>query len=293
MTSGAEVVNGMSMREYLSLKRLSSGLCHRILSESPLHARLDSPWNESRSQDNSNVADIGSAAHKCLLEGTEDGIAVIEADDWRTKAAKELRDAAYAAGNIPMLIYKMDVVRDMVSSARQFISESELAGILDDGEAEVTLLFEMMGIPCKARCDRLKADRSIVLSYKTTKGSANPDSWIRTQLPQYDIATVFYEEAVHRVFKIPNPACIHLIQQQDYPWACSLVGLDPSYRELAKAKLNSALYLWAACSESGNWPAFSGRVHWAQPRPWDQAEQEEREVNTAFSEDELKGGIPL
>lgn len=292
MTSGAEVVSGMSMREYLSLKRLSSGLCHRILSESPLHARLDSPWNESRSQDNSNVADIGSAAHKCLLEGTEDGITVIEADDWRTKAAKELRDAAYAAGNIPMLIGKMDGVRAMVTAAREYVHASEVAGILD-AEAEVTMLFNIEEIECKARCDKLRIQGGgIALSYKTTAGSANPDSWIRTQLPQYDVASVFYERAVFAACGVAART-IHLIQEQKYPYACSLVGLAPAYRALAEMRLEQAIALWERCVGTGKWPAYPSRIAWAEPRAWQQSEAEEREADTAFSDDELKSGIPL
>jgi len=194
-------IHKMSMSEYLAIKAVSSGLCHRILDKSPFHARLESPWNDSRYQDNSKVADIGSAAHKTLLEGTEDGIEVIDADDWRTKAAKELRDAAYAAGRIPMLAGKMAAARAMVTAAREYLSVSELKGIFDDGKPEVTILFtQRESIPCKLRCDWLTADRSIILSYKTTAGSANPESWIRTQLPQYDMATVFYERGVMAAF---------------------------------------------------------------------------------------------
>lgn len=294
MTSGAEVVSGMSMREYLSLKRLSSGLCHRILSESPLHARLDSPWNESRSQDNSNVADIGSAAHKMVLEGTEDGIAVIQADDWRTKIAKEGRDAAYAAGHIPMLEPKMNAVRSMVTAAREFIASSEIPWILE-GETEVTLLFNIEEIECKARCDKLTTQGTAVnLSYKTTAGSANPDSWIRTQLPQYDVASVFYERAVFAACGVAART-IHLIQEQKYPYACSLVGLAPAYRALAEMRLEQAIAVWEQCVGTGRWPAYPSRVAWAEPKAWQQMEAEEQQNDDSafFSNEVLAGGIPL
>jgi hypothetical protein len=285
----------MPMRDYLSVKALSSGVCQRLLSESPLHARLASPWNDSRDADNSKVADVGSAAHKALLEGTEDGICVIEADDWRTKAAKELRDAAYLEGRIPMLAGKMHAVRAMVTAAREYLAHSEIKGIFDDGGPEVTLLFCLRGVPCKARCDWLTADRRICLSYKTTQGSANPDSWIRTQLPQYDVATMFYERGVLAACEVDQTACIHLIQEQNYPFACSLVGLAPAYRGIAEYRLDVALTTWERCSASGNWPAYPSRIAWAEPRSWQQTEAEEHQNDDSafFNDDELKGGLPL
>lgn len=290
-----KIERSMSMSDYLSLKALSSGVCHRVLSESPLHARLASPWNASRDQDNSKVADIGSAAHKCLLEGTEGGIVVIDADDWRTKAAKELRDQAYAAGNIPILLGKMDAVRAMVTAARDYLAASELKGIFDTGAAEVTILFtQREAIPCKIRCDWLTEDKQIILSYKTTAGSANPDSWIRTQLPQYDIATVFYERGVLTACDTERTRCVHLIQEQTFPYACSLVALAPAYRELAAHRLDMALATWEACEATGIWRGYPTRIAWAEPKPWQQAEAEERanDDSAFFTDDELNGGIP-
>lgn len=290
-----EVIVGQKMSDYLALKRFSSGLAHRLMAYSPLHARLASPWNASRDTDSSNAADTGSAAHKMLLEGTEDGIQVIEADDWRTKAAKELRDAAYVQGRIPMLVGKMDAVRSMVEVARSYIARSELKGVLDDGEPEVTLLFDLDGLPCKARCDRLTTDRRICLSYKTTQGSANPDSWIRTQLPQYDIATVFYEMAVMLACKAEQTTCVHLIQEQQFPHACSLVALSPAYHDLAAHRMDMAVATWKACEASGKWPAYPTRICHAEPKPWQQAEAEERQNDDSafFKDEELNGGIPL
>ena len=287
----------MSMAEYLSLKAVSSGVLHTLLSECPLHARLASPWNDAREQDNSKVADTGSAAHKILLEGTEDGIQIIDADDWRTKAAKELRDAAYVEGRIPMLIGKMDGVREMVDAARQYVTSSEIAGIFKSGEPEVTLVWTETAddgeIFCKARCDWLTADRRICLSYKTTQGSANPDSWIRTQLPQYDMATMFYERGVLAACEVEQSVVVHLVQEQTYPFSCSLISLDPAYRALAESKLDRALAQWASCEATGKWPAYPSRICWAEPKAWQLGDEEGREINTAFSNDELKGGIPL
>jgi hypothetical protein len=282
------------MDAYLARKAVSSGLLHTLLDKSPLHARMDSPWNSARQQRESNVADIGTYAHACLLEGGTDKLVIVDADDWRTKAAREARDVARLECKLPILAGKMGEVHDMVCAAQEYIAKSELAGILDDGEPELTLLFEIDGVPCKARPDFLRTDRRVCLSYKTTLGSANPESWVRTQLPGYDVASVFYELAVREACQTDD-ACllVHLVQEQKIPCSCSLVALSPAMRELAAAKMHAALATWKACTESGNWPAYSGRIHYAEPRPWQFNEFEEKQASTAFSEQELEGGIPL
>ena len=288
-------IHKLSMEEYLNLKAVSSGLCHRVLSQSPFHARLDSPWNDARIQSNHKTADTGSAAHKILLEGTENGIQIIDADDWRTKAAKELRDAAYAEGRIPMLLFKMDTVRAMVDAAREYLARSEIAGIFDTGAPEQTLIWNEGETLCKARPDWLTEDRRICLSYKTTAGSANPDSWIRTQLPQYDMATVFYERGVLAACEVDNTCVVHLVQEQEFPFCCSLIGLDPAYHDLAASRLDRALSIWASCVATSKWPAYPTRICWAEPKAWQQAEAEEKSGDDSafFSNDELKQGIPL
>src|SRR3972149_5802627 len=62
--------------------------------------------------------DLGRAAHAYLLEG-ESGFAIIEAADWRTKAAKEARDAARAAGKIPLLADRWGDVQGMALAAQR------------------------------------------------------------------------------------------------------------------------------------------------------------------------------
>ena len=83
------MIKQMSMSEYLSLDALSSGVCHTLLTESPYHAR----FKQENPGAPSSVSDMGIAIHDGLLEGV-DRIVAIDADDWRTKAAKEARDAA-------------------------------------------------------------------------------------------------------------------------------------------------------------------------------------------------------
>ena len=76
---------------------LSNSLIKVLLGQSPLHAWTKHPkLNPGFRQYESDKFDRGTAAHSMLLEG-EDNIVIVDAEDWRTKAAKEAREAARKA----------------------------------------------------------------------------------------------------------------------------------------------------------------------------------------------------
>lgn len=308
-------IYSISMEAYLALPALSSGLCHTILTQSPLHAWCESALNPARVREDSSVMDIGTLAHAVLLEGGTNKLVEIDPEDypsktgsipdgWTNKAIRQARDDARARGFIPVFKKDVNAVTSMVNAARAYVAGSEIKGVFDTGAPEQTLIwselfvgrdYEQLNAIYKARADWLTADRSICLSYKTTAGSANPDAWIRTQLPSHDIATVFYERAVLEACpEVQSTRCVHLVQEQSPPYACSLVGLDPTYAQLAERKLARAMQLWAHCLKTGKWPAYPSRIAWAVPKPWDQQQFDEQEIARGqLTEGELEGGIPL
>ena len=72
--------------------------------------------------------DFGHVAHKFVL-GVGSDIEVVHADDWRTKAARDKRDEAHAAGKTPIL--NADYVTAM--AMKQAVSAHPLAAALFDG----------------------------------------------------------------------------------------------------------------------------------------------------------------
>lgn len=269
MTPG---IHQLTMPEYLALDALSSGRAHRVLSQSPAHAKY------AEREENGKM-DFGSLAHKLLLENTEDGLMIIEADDWRTKAAKELRDEARGAGKIPVLSKQMPAVRLMAKVAREFIAQSEIAGVFGSGLPEQTVVWQEGDILCKARPDWLN-DKTI-LHYKTTEGSASPAPFIRNQLfPMgYDVAAMFYERGLCSARQ-----SVFLVQEAYEPYACSLIALDPAAAELAAEKVARAIGIWQECVRTGVYPAYVPRIHWAEPMPWHLAESEEKRTESEVNE---------
>lgn len=281
--------DGVKMQDYLLHRGLSASKIHTLLTQSPRHAVTDTGGEPS------DASDMGMAIHDGLLEGI-DRIAAIEADDWRTKAAKEQRDAARADGRIPMLARKVAQVEAAITAAKSFIETTELAGIFTRGKPEQTAIWNEGELICKARPDWLTDERDVILHVKTTQGSAEPSSWIRNQLVSngYDLASEFYARGLAEFAGIGfnDFKSVFLVIEQNEPYGCSLIALSPAMADLASRKVDRAINIWRECKRTGKYPAYSSQIHYAEPLPWHLAEQEEKEL-TAFSEHQLEGGIPL
>ena len=254
---------------------LSSSIAKVLLNQSPRHAWMQHPQlnPDYRPEENSRF-DLGSAAHALLLEGNQAKIAIIEAEDWRTKKAKEERDEARANGLLPVLIKYDFALKQMVKVAKEFIETTELKGIFADGQPEQTVIWQEQNIWCRARPDWLTNDNKIILDYKTTD-SAAPEVFIR-QIPRmgYDLQSEFYTRGIYRLFNL-MPVFIFLAQEIDPPYACSLVSLSNAYRDIADAKVERAMELWGQCLSTGNWPSYNPAIHYAEPNSWQLAEYEE------------------
>lgn len=261
---------GIPMAGYLLLDALSSGVCHTLLSYSPQHAK----HQQTAPSDPSDASDMGTAIHSALLEGI-DIIESVDAKDWRTNAAKEARELAYAAGKIPILAHKVEAVNRAVRAARVYLESSPLAGILDNGHPEVTMVWQEGDTLCKARPDWLTDDGLTMLHVKTTTGSANPQAWIRAQLAAsgYDVSWAFYQRGAQALGMTPD--AYFLVIEQNAPYGCSLVGMSAAMADIADRKVTRALKLWAECQQNGAWPAYPSDITYAEPLPWQLAEAEE------------------
>ena len=310
-----EIYPKATMAEYLAVKAFSGGLAQTLLNKSALHAWTDSPWNPARERDDSDAADIGTFAHACLLEGGTDALVICPFDDWRKNDAKAMREQARSMEKLPILQHKVPEVEAMVKAAKEYVASSEIAGVFDTGSAEQTLVWyeaqesvtfpdllvpsvkytaykEGTGVLCKARPDWLTADRKLCLSYKTTKGSAQPDAWIRTQLPGYDAGMVLYERGVRALCEVEAVRLVHLVQEQAAPYSCSLIALSPAWCDLAERKLDTALAIWKSCLQSGVFPAYPTRICYAEPKPWQLEQAEEQETEGTFADPSILWGKP-
>jgi len=111
-TELAGIVHGLPDAAYHSRPELSSTEA-RLLLQSPAKYR----WRKDNPPviDDSPKFDIGKAVHaKVLGQGAE--VVVIDADDWRSKAARDARQEARDAGKAPLLTREFEAVNAMAES---------------------------------------------------------------------------------------------------------------------------------------------------------------------------------
>lgn len=254
---------------------LSASIAHLLVSKSAFHAwhahpRLNPNYQQIESAD----FDYGRAAHSVLLEGSEKSLHVIEADDWRTKAAKEARENARKEGRTPMLARQIHKVRAMVKAAQEFVGASDLAGIFDAGVPEYSLKWHEGETLCRSRLDWITDDRLTVLDYKTTV-SANPVSFVSMAVGYgYTMQEAFYRRGVKRVHG-KEPRFVFLLQEKEPPFVCSLVAFDPAMQEIGDRQRDYALAIWQQCMATDKWRGYPNRIAYLEPPAWLLARAEE------------------
>lgn len=258
----------------------------RILTQSPLHC-----WTQNRhlnpfyEREESVDMDAGSIAHAVLLEGDYSRVVTLDFPDFRTKAAKEARDAAWADKKLPVLASRMKDIEAMVDSAKaQLAMMPEHRDAFTGGEAEKLLEWSQDGVLCRAKPDYVQHSgekKRRVYDYKTTGGTANPERLSRQIFDMgYDIQGVLYEMAVEAVHGVPADFFL-VTQENDPPYALSVVALSPSAKWYGQARVTAALALWKQCLASGKWPGYPTQTCWAElPEYLEKAwiAREEREI---------------
>lgn len=286
------IYQALPMADYLRLQAFSASLVNAIINECPRAAWFDSWLNPNPPPaDDSDASDTGSVAHAILLEGSSECVCVIDPMDhpakttgaipngWTNGSIRAARDAARAAGKIPMLPCDMAPVAAMVDSALVFIESLRdtepaiwAAFQPDGGQSELTCLWDDGGTLCRMRPDRISNDRRIIVDAKFTKRSAEPDSWGRTQIGPmgYRISASFYRRGAHALFHI-DTQYVFLVVEQEPPHLCSLVGVDPTGYAMADEQVAYALKEWRRCVSANHWPAYANRVCYPEVSPWEQA----------------------
>ena len=295
------VIDGLPIAEYLRDAAtpgpsLSASLAHVLLTRSPLHCwrahpKLNPDWEPDEPEERQSV---GTIVHAILLEGDRSRIVVIEAEDYRTKVAKEARDLAHVQGKRPILVDRMAEVEAAVEAARAQLAESEIPDAFIGGHAERTLIWtDADGVTWRSRPDWMDDKGLLLLDLKTTGGSAEPDAWARGPLLAHgaDLQAALGLRGARALLGPAERTFVFVVLETAPPYALSLVGLDPQFMEFAESKLDAAARRWTACRQDGVWPGYSPRIAWASPPEWAVYRWGERMVLTPDAPDDGVGEV--
>ncbi len=273
MTLAPGIHDGLAADEYHADAALSSGIAKLLVERSPAHAWTAHPsLNPAWQPEVDDKFDLGTAAHKLLLEGEN---CIVEGDykDWRTKEAQQFKEDARALGQIALLIPQANRVREMVEKAKmQMGTWYDDLLLFVDGKPEQTICWkDDHDVLCRARIDWLHTDHRAIDDYKTTSASSLPAKWERTMYGMgADVQVAFYLRGLRTLTGGEDASWRFVVQETYPPYALSVVTLAPSAMAIANDKVQKAIDLWAVCMEKDFWPSYPAKVASIEVPTWEE-----------------------
>lgn len=201
------------------------------------------------------VFDFGKAAHAKVL-GVGSPIRVVDADSWRTKVAREEKDAAREAGEAPLLTADHDRVCEMAAQLERLPLVQDL---MRHGRPEVSAFCvdAPTGVMRRARFDLLG---DLLIDYKTA-ASAEPGAFGRAAAAYgYHQQAAWYEQiALDLGQKVRG--FLFIVQEKTAPYLTSVCELVPEAVARGAELNREALNLFRDCTEADSWPGYGDGIH--------------------------------
>jgi hypothetical protein len=221
--------------------------------------------------------DFGHAAHSEIL-GDGMRIVVVEADDFRTKAAREARDQAYAEGATPLLRKDYQHVQAMGDALRSHPIAAKLLDP-DRGTPEQSLFWidQRTGVWRRARLDSLPhpgLGRMIVVDYKSTD-SANPTDCARSIAKfGYHMQGACYLDGIRTLGLADDAAFLLIFQEKTPPYLISVIEPSVTALRIGHERNQRAIDLFKHCTETNHWPAYVEGIELVDLPFWAEREHE-------------------
>lgn len=269
-------------RDPVKTVSLSSTIAKELIARSPRHGYEKHPRLGGAKDDDEATADpsaskeklLGEIIHKLVL-GKGADIEVVDAKDWRTNAAKEIRDAAFAAGKLPILAHKLPEAQAAAAACRTQLDDMGLDYVFRDGLREVVLVWSNGKSWYRAMIDNLILSETNgvaeIWDLKTTGKSSHPDA-CANQIGDnsYDLSLAFYERGLVAL----RPELAGRIKTRwvflevKPPYAATPVEISGEWQMAAISQCHRAIALWQKCMAEKTWPYYTDSVVRLEPKPW-------------------------
>lgn len=267
---------------------LTQSLAKLLVDRSPRHAWVAHPrLNPEFERDEATKFDIANVAHAYLI-GRGKQIAVIHAEDWRTKLAKEAREKAIAEGRLPVLEEQNERAREMADAAVKQLTQMGLGADWNpkSGAGEVVIAWnEAGGYWYRSMIDWLPKDGRIVYDLKTTRASASPEA-VRAKLfdDGWDIQAAMHERGLNVLDPSNTGRRKHrfVCIECEPPFALTVNELPEAVMVMGRKRLDMAIARWCACLDVGThleaWPAYGLEINRPEYPDWAEKRVLDREV---------------
>jgi hypothetical protein len=189
--------------------------------------------------------------HALVLRSGDERIRVIDAYDWRTKAAQQQRNDAHAQGLTPVNRAEFLQATKIARAVRRHPLAS---GLFTNGRAEVSLYWTdaETGVPCRARIDWLRDD--MIVDLKTARyGTGTADEFGRHAASyNYPLPAAVYTEALETLTGKTLPFITVTVETAP-PYIVRAYQYTDADLDAGRAQWREALHEYAARTKSGDW----------------------------------------
>lgn len=213
-----------------------------------------------------------------LICGKLDGVHVVDADDWRTKAAREQRDAILAQGGSPVLASAYENLLAVATQIRTRIDgllETNGLPAIANCEQQTELVWEADGVKCGGRTDLLHIDEHSYTILDLKKMADIDPEGIQRAIHKwgFDIQHAAYVEGVEKTYpKLAGRGQFVFIGYQiTEPYFVVPFTLQGDWEAVGKYKWDMAKKIWAKCLGANDWPDYAdqhGGILSIGAKPW-------------------------
>jgi hypothetical protein len=239
------IYDGISSADYHKDPALGSTSLKTLATKTPAHYQHDKTHPKF-----SDAFTLGTAAHSLILEQDVSNFVAVDADNWLTKAAKEAKAAALAAGQQPLLRKEVEQVKSM----RDAVMAHPVARELFTGhKAEQSVFWKEDGLTLKCRPDAWKP--GLLVDLKTTV-DANPATFGKTAYNfGYHQSAAHYIDGVKAATGEELPFLFVLVEKTA-PYLVSVVELDWEAIDYGRQLNDRAKRIFRECVTTNNWPGY-------------------------------------
>jgi hypothetical protein len=245
------------------------------LSSTQARQILDSParykWALGQPARTSDAFDIGHAVHAKVL-GVGASVAVLDFDNYLTKAAKEARDEARAQGMTPLLAKDARTVAAMTEAVLAHTEARTLFEQPGHAEASVFATCDETLIDMRARFDylpELSITDPIAVDLKTTGTKANVREFGKSVSTYgYHVQQGHYLDALALATGRHDIAMRFVVVEKAAPHFVAVHELDSLYAAIGHDSAREARRILRECLDTNYWPTGLEDVQYLDAPAW-------------------------
>ena len=247
---------------------------HPALSHSDCKLILDSPARYRHAKDNPSSSKptddmiFGTAVHSIALGGP--GVVRIPFDDYRSKDARDARDEALAAGQVPLKPAEYDEAKACADAIRLHPRAKQLLDLAD--HLEVSAVWDDGDVQRRAKLDAVAGRFGIDLK---TAANADTDAFAASVAKfGYWTQDPYYRDAMRAVFGIDDPAFLFIVVEKRAPYLVNVIQLEEYAVELGAQRNRRAIDLYRECRDSDTWPGYGDGINEVTLPAWAAIQEE-------------------